>query len=152
MVILSPVFGFAEIVPIIGPIIAALVAILVVLITGSVNFYLTPFTAALIVAGIYFVVRQFQDYLISPYIMGRITKLHPLLILFAVFAGDHLWGILGLILAVPIAAVIRILLEFSLDKINEQDLDIKHDMGLENPGRNKIILKLTYNEINTSHN
>ncbi len=118
--------GLAEIVPIIGPIVAGLSAILVVFTTGSANFSLTPVAAALVVGGIYFIMRQFQDYIVTPYIMGRITRLHPLLIFFVVLAGEHLWGILGLILAVPITAVIRIILEFSLDKINEQ-----------NPGRNK---------------
>lgn len=123
--LLSIFSGFAEIVPIIGPIVAGLTAVLVVLITGNANFSLSPFSAALVVAGIYFVLRQFQDYAITPYVMGKITRLHPLLILFAVLAGEHLLGILGLIVAVPIAAVIRILLEFSLDKINEQDLPRK---------------------------
>ena len=51
--------------------------------------------------------------------MGRIVKLHPLVILFAVLAGQHLWGIMGVILAVPIAGVVRILLEFSIEKINK---------------------------------
>ncbi|MCL4353637.1 AI-2E family transporter [Patescibacteria group bacterium] len=127
--------GFAEIVPIIGPIVAGLAAVLVVIVTGTVNFSLTPFVAVLVVVGIYFVMRQFQDYVVSPYIMGRITNLHPLLILFAVLAGEHLWGILGLVLAVPIAAVIRILLGFSLDKINEQDLNVKYGLDSQNPGR-----------------
>ncbi len=118
--ILAIFSGFAEIVPIIGPIVAGGVAALVVLITGTVNFSLTPIYGALVVAAIYFVIRQFQDYFMSPYIMGKITKLHPLIILFAVLAGGHAWGLLGIILAVPIAAIIKILLEFFVNKINEQ--------------------------------
>lgn len=118
--ILAIFSGFAEIVPIIGPIAAGGVAALVVLITGTVNFSLTPIYGALVVAAIYFVIRQFQDYFINPYVMGKITKLHPLIILFAVLAGGHIWSLLGIILAVPIAAIIKILLEFSVNKINEQ--------------------------------
>ena len=47
--------------------------------------------------------------------------MHPLLILFAVLAGGKMAGMLGLILAVPIAAVVRILLEFSFDKVRDQE-------------------------------
>ncbi|MDO8621473.1 MAG: AI-2E family transporter [Candidatus Levybacteria bacterium] len=118
--ILAIFSGFAEIVPIIGPIVAGGVAALVVLVTGTVNFSLTPIYGALVVAVVYFVIRQFQDYFINPYVMGKITKLHPLIILFAVLAGGHVWSLLGVILAVPIAAIIKILLEFSVNKINEQ--------------------------------
>ena len=62
-----------------------------------------------------------QDYLINPYIMGKITKLHPLIILFAVIAGEHIGGIIGLILAVPIAGILKIIFEYSLNKINDRE-------------------------------
>lgn len=115
--ILAIFSGFAEVVPIIGPIFATSVAALVVLITGTANFSLTPLTAALIVIAIYFLVRQFEDYFVIPYVMGKITKIHPFLIFVAVLSGGHLFGILGFILAIPVAATIKILLEFSLDRI-----------------------------------
>jgi predicted PurR-regulated permease PerM len=54
-------------------------------------------------------------------VLGKITKLHPLLILFSVIAGGKLGGALGLILAVPIAATVRILLEFSMDIISSSE-------------------------------
>lgn len=120
--ILAIFSGFAEIVPLIGPIVATSTAAIVVLISGAANFSLTPLQAGVAVVIIYTVVRQLQDYFVTPHVMGRITRLHPLIILFSVLAGEHLWGILGLILAVPIAAVIRILLEYSLDKINDQNI------------------------------
>lgn len=120
--ILAIFSGFAEIVPLIGPITAGGVAALVVLITGGVsNFALGPIESALIIIVVYFVVRQFQDYFITPHIMGRITKIHPFLIFFAVLAGGHIFGILGFILAVPIAATIKILLEFSFAQIKEKN-------------------------------
>ncbi|MDP2649604.1 MAG: AI-2E family transporter [bacterium] len=118
--ILAIFSGFAEIVPIIGPITAGVVAALIVVVTNSSSFSMPPFQVAIAVAITYFLVRMFQDYFINPHILGRITKLHPLIILFAVVSGGHLWGILGLILAVPIAASIKIILEFALDKISEE--------------------------------
>jgi predicted PurR-regulated permease PerM len=116
--ILAIFSGLAEIVPIIGPIVAASVAAIAAFIGGTSNFSLLPLQTAIVVVLIYTIVRQLQDYLVNPYIMGKITKLHPLVILFAVLAGEHIAGILGLILAVPIAGILRILLEFSLDKVN----------------------------------
>lgn len=116
--ILAIFSGLAEIVPIIGPIVAASVAGIVAFIGGTSNFSLIPLQTAIAVVVVYTIVRQLQDYLVNPYIMGKITKLHPLVILFAVLAGEHIAGILGLILAVPIAGILRILLEFSLDKVN----------------------------------
>ncbi len=110
--------GFAEIIPLVGPIVAATVAAFTAFITQSSNFYFTPTHLVFIVIAIYFVLRQFEDYFVAPYIMGKITNLHPLVILFAVLAGGHIAGILGLILAVPVAGMVRILLEFSLDKLN----------------------------------
>ncbi len=119
--ILGVFSGFAEIVPFIGPIIATTVAAIVVFTTGTTNFNLAPTQAVIAVIIIYFVVRQFQDYFITPHVMGRITQLHPLIILLAVLSGEHMGGILGVILAVPVAATIRILLEYCLDKVNEQE-------------------------------
>ena len=123
--ILAIFSGFAEIVPIIGPIFATAVAALVVLIDGRVNFGLTPIQGAIAVVITYFLIRQIQDYFVTPHIMGKIVKLHPLVILFAVLAGEHVMGILGIILAVPIAATIRIILDFSLDKINDRGRSVK---------------------------
>lgn len=111
--------GIAEVVPIIGPIVAGSVTVLVVLISGVYNFDLNPLTGALIVAAVYFIVRQIQDYFINPYVMGKITKLHPFVIFFSVLAGGHLFGLLGFLLAVPVAGIIKIILEFVFDKIND---------------------------------
>jgi predicted PurR-regulated permease PerM len=119
--ILAVFSGFAEIVPIIGPILAASVAALAAYIGGTSNVGLAPLQMAFAVVIVYTVVRQIQDYLVNPFVMGRITKLHPLIILFSVIAGEHIAGIIGLILAVPIAAVIKIVFEYSLDKINLND-------------------------------
>jgi predicted PurR-regulated permease PerM len=119
--ILAIFSGFAEIVPIIGPIIAASVAVLVVALGGVSNFGLSSFQAVIIVIITYFILRQIEDYFVSPLVMGRIVKLHPLIIFLSVIAGEHIWGILGVILAVPIAATLRILLEFSSDRISQSE-------------------------------
>lgn len=118
--ILAIFSGFAEVIPIIGPITATSVVAIVAFVTASANFSLNPMQAAIIVIIVFFTIRQIQDYFITPYVMGRISKLHPLIVLFAVLAGGHIWGIMGFVLAVPIAASIKIVLQFFLDKINEK--------------------------------
>jgi len=121
--ILAIFSGIAEIIPWIGPIVAGALAVVSVFLTGgSSSFNLAPLQTSIIVIVVYFVVRQIQDYLIVPHVMGRITKLHPVVVLFAVLVGEHSAGVLGLLLAVPVAAVLKILLEFSVDTINDADL------------------------------
>ena len=55
------------------------------------------------------VYRVIQDYVISPKLMGSGVELHPLLVLFGVFAGAEVAGIGGTFLSVPILALVRIL-------------------------------------------
>lgn len=115
--LLGIVIGLAEIVPMIGPIIAAAVAIIVAVFDGASKFGLPPIYDGLVVVAAYVILNQIENYLIVPQIMGKVTKLHPLLIFFSVLAGGHLFGILGFILAVPVAAMLRIFLEYLLDKL-----------------------------------
>lgn len=124
--ILAIFSGIAEIIPLIGPIFAAAVAAFLVLLRGA-EHTANPLQAAIYVLLIYFVVRQLQDYFVTPYVMGRVIRLHPLIVLFAVVAGGHIFGILGLLLAVPVTAMLKLILEYSIEKINEADLQtFKH--------------------------
>ncbi len=118
--------GFAEIVPIIGPILATLIAASFAYVSGSNNFGLDSLQTAIAVIIIYFVVRQFQDYFINPQVFGKITKLHPLIILFAVLAGEHTAGVTGLLLAVPIAGVLKIIFEYTFDVISDKEIEEKY--------------------------
>lgn len=119
--ILAIFSGIAEIVPIIGPIASGVIVALVAFFGQSSNFGLSPIVMAGAVALLYFATNQIQEYLVKPYVLGKITKLHPLIILFAVLAGGQMGGALGLILAVPVAAIVRILLEFSMDIISTSE-------------------------------
>ncbi len=112
--------GFAEIVPVIGPIVAGSVAVLVAIFTGSANFGLSPINASLVIVAIYFILRQLEDYFVIPYVMGKITKLPPFVIFFSVIAGGHIAGLLGLILAVPVTAILRLLIEFYFERVNKK--------------------------------
>lgn len=115
--VLGVVIGLAEIIPMIGPIIAGVTVTLVSMFDGASQFGLSPLSDGLIVLAAYVLLNQTENYLIVPQLMGKAVKLHPLLIFFAVLAGGHLFGILGFILAVPIAATLRVMVEFILDKL-----------------------------------
>ncbi|HEX7041808.1 MAG TPA: AI-2E family transporter [Patescibacteria group bacterium] len=113
--------GFAEIIPVIGPITAGAVAVGVILFTGTANFGLSAVNASLIVAAIYFILRQLEDYFVIPYVMGKITQLPPFVIFFSVIAGGHLAGLLGLVIAVPTVAILKLLLEFYFQSVDRKD-------------------------------
>jgi predicted PurR-regulated permease PerM len=67
----------------------------------------------LIVPAIFFVGQSLSDYVLSPYLVGRRVNLNPVWVLFALFAFGHLFGFVGLFIAVPLAAAIGVLLRFA---------------------------------------
>jgi predicted PurR-regulated permease PerM len=90
-----------EFIPIVGPLTAAVIILITVTITG--------YPHVLWVLGFLAAYRLFQDYVLSPHLMSAGVELHPLLVLFGVFAGGELGGIAGTFLSVPILALSRIL-------------------------------------------
>jgi len=84
-------------VPFVGAIIPGAIATLVALALGGT-------TDALIVLGIVVVVQQVEGNIVSPLVMGRAVSLHPLAVLVVLTAGAALLGILGALIAVPVAA------------------------------------------------
>ena len=107
-----------EIVPFIGPFAAIIFSIVLTLVSGGVNnFGLNVLQISIAVILVEYVARLIQDYLIAPFIIGKATKIHPLVILFSVLAGEHLYGILGVLMAVPVAATIKIIYQFAIEMI-----------------------------------
>ena len=70
----------------------------------------------LIVPAIFFVGQSLSDYVLSPYFVGRRVNLHAVWIMFALFAFGYLFGFLGLLIAVPLAAAIGVLTRFALQQ------------------------------------
>src|SRR5437763_3111401 len=99
-VLLALVAGFLEFIPMIGPLTSSLLIILVSAVSGSHAIAVIIFIVAY---------RIFQDYILSPHLMGQGVEVHPLLVLFGVFAGAEVAGIPGTFLSVPILALVRIL-------------------------------------------
>ncbi|MFB3829558.1 MAG: AI-2E family transporter [Bryobacteraceae bacterium] len=98
-VLLAVMAAVLEFLPMIGPLAAAVVIVIV----GGLNG--VSVLAILIFLGVY---RLFQDYVLTPHIMGRGVELHPLLVIFGVFAGGEIAGIPGAFLSVPALALLRV--------------------------------------------
>lgn len=95
--------GVLEIIPIIGPILSAIPAILIAL-------SISP-TMALIVTGFYLLVQELENKLLVPKVMQRTVGLHPVTIIIVLLVGARLMGVLGILLAVPVTSVIYIILK-----------------------------------------
>ena len=99
-VLMAAVAAVLEFIPLIGPLSSGVVIVLVSLMSHS-----HPL-GVLIFLLVY---RLFQDYVLQPHLMGQGVEVHPLLVIFGVFAGGEVAGIAGTFLSVPIIALVRIL-------------------------------------------
>ncbi|MEA2701747.1 MAG: hypothetical protein QOE22_456 [Candidatus Parcubacteria bacterium] len=87
-------------VPIFGSFLSALPAIAVAFSTGGT-------TLALIVAGLYVIINQFESHLIHPLVVNKVVGIPPLLVILALITGYELAGFLGVLIAIPVAAALR---------------------------------------------
>ena len=95
--------GFLEIIPLVGPMIAAALA-------GTVAFSAHGTDTTLMVLVVYFIVRQVEDQVVMPMVIGRAVHLHPVITIFAVLVGLSTWGVMGGLLGVPVAAALNVTL------------------------------------------
>jgi predicted PurR-regulated permease PerM len=130
-VLLSVTAGILELLPIIGPIISAVPAVLLAATAG-----LEPVIAALV---LYTLVQQIENNLLVPKIQGDAVELHPAAVMFAIIIGGALAGLLGAILALPVTAAARDVVRYLFRRLSP---DATHtlaasiaDLGLEaHPG------------------
>jgi predicted PurR-regulated permease PerM len=90
-----------EFIPVVGPLMSSAIIIAVSVISGY-----SHVSWVVIFLGIY---RLFEDYFLSPHLMSRGVELHPLMIIFGVFAGGQIGGVAGIFLSVPLLALARLL-------------------------------------------
>lgn len=98
-VLLSVIAGVLELLPILGPILAAIPAVLIAATAG-----VGPALAAL---GLYFVIQQVENTILVPRVQGEATDLHPAAVIFVIILGASIAGFLGAILALPLTAAGR---------------------------------------------
>jgi len=102
-VLLGFMIGLFNIIPYFGAIVAVAIAILITLITGGIS-------QAIWMAISVIVLQQIDANIINPKIVGNSLEISPLLIIFSVTVGGAYFGVLGMFLAVPVAAVLKIVI------------------------------------------
>jgi predicted PurR-regulated permease PerM len=112
--------GVLETIPFVGPITAGTIAVLVAL-GHPAPFGWTQVGYAGVVAAMYTILRYAEDYVVIPQIIGRVVELHPLVVIFALLTGGAIGGLLGILVAVPVAASLRIAFLFALAKLRDED-------------------------------
>lgn len=112
----APLIGFTiglfNMIPYIGAIVAVAIGVLITFITGG-------FGKALAMAIVVIILQQIDANIINPKIIGDSLEISPLLVIFSVTVGGAYFGILGMFLAVPIAVVIRSVLNDWIDNKNK---------------------------------
>ncbi len=97
--LLAFVAGMFEIIPLFGPILAAIPAISLAFSTGGIS-------KSLLVTGFYLIVQQFESQLIYPLVVKKVIGVPPIISIIALVVGAKLAGFLGLLIAVPLATII----------------------------------------------
>lgn len=103
-VLLGFMIGLFNIIPYFGAIVAVAIAILITIITGG-------FSQAIWMGITIIILQQIDANVINPKIVGNSLEISPLLIIFSVTVGGAYFGVLGMFLAVPVAAVLKILID-----------------------------------------
>lgn len=112
-------------IPIIGALLSGMVAVLVALVAQG------PWTALFMLIAVV-VVQQIESHVLQPFLMGRLVRVHPLAIIIAIAAGVTVAGVVGALIAVPLAAclngVVRHLVAVARDYQDDPEDDL--DVGL----------------------
>ncbi|QVY60470.1 AI-2E family transporter [Cytobacillus gottheilii] len=98
--LLGLIIGITNVIPYFGPVIGAIPAVIIAATMST--------KMVLIAIGIVLVLQFLEGNVLSPFIMGHSLHMHPLVIMLALLAGGEAAGILGLIIAVPILAVLKV--------------------------------------------
>jgi len=114
---LAIIAGVMEAVPTIGPILAAIPAVILALTQGSSALHVGNGAFALITIGAYILIQQTENAVIVPRIMGSALELHPIIVLVGVVIGASFAGVLGVFLAAPTLATMKVLLTYAHAKI-----------------------------------
>lgn len=119
-ILLGVLIGISNLIPYFGAIVGVGISVIITVFTGGLS-------QAIWMAIIVIILQQIDANIINPKIVGSSLKISPLLVIFAVTVGGAYFGMLGMFLAVPVFAVIKLLIEDYIDyknKINNKDVSI----------------------------
>ena len=117
-ILLGLLIGILNIIPYFGAIIGVVIAVIITIFTGGIS-------QAVLMTIVVLILQQIDANIINPKIIGNSLKVSPILVIFAVTVGGAYFGFLGMLLAVPIIAMIKILvldyIEFRNRKIQKEE-------------------------------
>ena len=96
--------GLANVIPYMGPAIGIIAGV----VAAVLQYSALSFGVILPVIIVFAIVQLVDNVFVAPMVVGRSVNLHPLLVIFAVFVGSELFGAVGMLLAVPTTAVIKV--------------------------------------------
>ena len=99
--LLGIIAGITELIPILGPVLGAIPALILA------AFHPEGWLMMLKVLAVFVLVQQLENNLLVPKIQGDSVKLHPTIIMVSLVVGSQVGGLFGLIVAVPVAAILR---------------------------------------------
>lgn len=111
--------ALTDIIPYFGPYIGAVPAIIV-------GFTVSPLTGVLCIVSI-LVVQALENNFYQPLIMGHTMKLHPVTIMVSLLIFQHFFGIIGMVVATPVVACLKVICTFINEKLHITDLIIKKE-------------------------
>ncbi len=114
---LAVITFLAGFIPIVGAVTAGALAVLIALVANG-------FTTALIVLVVIVAVQQLESNILQPILQSRAMNLHPVVVLLGVAAGSTLFGIIGAFLAVPVLAVVAVILRYLGEQIDLRTGDV----------------------------
>ncbi|NLC69026.1 MAG: AI-2E family transporter [Clostridiaceae bacterium] len=108
-IVMGLISGIGNVIPYFGPIIGAIPAVAVALIDSPLK--------ALLTVIMFFIIQQIDNIVITPKIVEGRVGLHPVTTIFAVLVGNEFFGISGMLLAVPAAAVLKVILKRAMEAL-----------------------------------
>ncbi len=116
--ILAFVAAALSLIPIFGALLSTIPIVLAALVSGSEGLdFIRAIAMVLWIVGIHFIEANF----LNPKIIGSSAKIHPVVVIFALILGEHAYGLVGALLAVPVASMIQVLFVFFYKKTWKKD-------------------------------
>jgi predicted PurR-regulated permease PerM len=112
--VLGVIAGFLTLIPDVGPFLAAMLAVGVALLEGSTWSWMpaSHLIVGLIVLVVYIILITIKNFWLRPVIMGRSVQMHESLVLISILLATVLWGILGVLIIVPVLASLVVILDY----------------------------------------
>lgn len=114
--LIGMVAGIVSFIPYLGAIVGVSIGVIAALVQFG-DWWHVALVLAVFGAG-----QAIESFLLTPWLVGDRIGLHPVAVIFSIMAGGHLFGFLGVLLALPVAAVVMVLLRYAHERYTQSDL------------------------------